>query len=218
MLHCLIPPSVHFWTITASVSSVDAISGFLWANAGFTLLRQLPELGLYPPRYDPAVIPIVTEATPTSSSLSSLSSPDLASRAPSSTAPARFPSVADYHAAYSSGALMPVDVAEALLPLIRRDVPERTEHATAFVQVNVATVRAAAEASTERWKAGKALGLLDGVPVAVKDELDIEGYERKVGSKEIFETKGTSWCVKALMEAGAVVVGKTNMHELGLGE
>ncbi|KAI9653656.1 MAG: hypothetical protein M1821_007003 [Bathelium mastoideum] len=197
------------------VSSVSAVSSYLWTNAGFTVLRNLPELDQYPPRYDPTVTPFVASPQPLSS-LSALSSPDLASRSPPSTAPARFPSIADYHAAYSSGGLTPVDVAEALLPLVRRDVSKRTDHATAFVQTNVAAVRAAAEASTERWKAGKALGLLDGVPIAIKDEVDVEGYERKVGTNHLFETKGTSWCVKAMIDAGAIVIGKSTMHELGL--
>ncbi|KAL9069861.1 MAG: hypothetical protein Q9157_006012 [Trypethelium eluteriae] len=198
------------------VSSVDRISSYLWANAGFPLLRHLPELDAYPPRYDPTITPIATGPLPSPSSPSSLSSLDSASGAPPSNASARFPSIADYHTAYSSGALTPIDVAEALLPLIRRDESKRTEHATAFVAVDPVAVRAAAEASTTRWKMGKERGLLDGVPVAVKDELDIEGYERRMGTKQIHETKGTSWCVKVLMEAGAVVVGKTNMHELGL--
>ena len=105
-----------------------------------------------------------------------------------------------------------------MLPLIRRDTPKPTEYATAFVEVNSAAVHAAAEASTARWKAGKARGLLDGVPIAVKDELDVEGYLRKMGSNEVFETKGTSWCAKVLMESGAIVMGKATMHELGLGE
>ncbi|KAL9097925.1 MAG: hypothetical protein Q9165_000251 [Trypethelium subeluteriae] len=198
------------------VSSVDRISTFLWANAGFTLLRRLPELDAYPPRYDPTVIPITNGLLSSPSSPLSLSSSDLVSRAPPSNGSGRFPSVADYHTAYSSGTLTPVDVAEALLLLIRRDVPQRTGHATAFVTVDIAAVRAAAEASATRWKTGKVLGLLDGVPVAVKDELDIEGYERKMGTKRTYETKGTSWCVKVLIEAGAMIVGKTNMHELGL--
>lgn len=96
-------------------------------------------------------------------------------------------------------------------------MPEPTAHATAFVQVRPDLVREAANASTARWRVGKPPGLLDGVPIAVKDELDLEGYEKKLGSKLAFRMSGTSWCLKKLMETGAIVVGKTTMHELGTG-
>ena len=128
-------------------------------------------------------------------------------------------SVADYHALYLSGELTPTAVAETLLPLIRRDISALTTHATAFLESNVELVLAAAAASTQRYKDGKSLGPLDGVPVAVKDEVDLTGYKTTLGSNLDFTEKngGTSWCVRKWQEAGAIVVGKTNMHELGLG-
>ncbi|KAI9688003.1 MAG: hypothetical protein M1820_010344 [Bogoriella megaspora] len=198
------------------ISSIQSISRYLWTNAGFTILRNIPELERFPPRYDPTVIPVAPNEKKQSLSSYAQTPVNFTNRSPSSTGSSHFPSVADYHAAYSSGALTPLDVAQELLPLIRRDVPERTEHATAFAQINAEAVLAAAKASTARWEAGHALGLLDGVPIAVKDELDVEGYERKLGSKSVFKTDGTSWCVAALMEAGAIVMGKSSMHELGL--
>jgi Asp-tRNA(Asn)/Glu-tRNA(Gln) amidotransferase A subunit family amidase len=79
-------------------------------------------------------------------------------------------------------------------------------------------VQKAAEASTARYGAGKPLGVLDGVPIAVKDEVDVEGYKKCYGSKKDFTTKfdQTSWCVAKWEEQGAVLVGKTNMHEIGM--
>lgn len=128
-------------------------------------------------------------------------------------------SAADYRALYLSGELTPTAVAETLLPLIRRDISDPTKHATAFLESNVELVLAAAAASTQRYEEGKSLGPLDGVPVAIKDEVDVTGYKTTLGSSLDFTDKdgGTSWCVKKWQEAGAVVVGKTNMHELGLG-
>jgi Asp-tRNA(Asn)/Glu-tRNA(Gln) amidotransferase A subunit family amidase len=80
-------------------------------------------------------------------------------------------------------------------------------------------IKAAAAASTERYKSGKPIGPLDGVPIAVKDEVELEGYGKSLGSQLDFTGKlgGTSWCVQKWEEAGAVIIGKTNMHELGLG-
>ena len=81
-------------------------------------------------------------------------------------------------------------------------------------------VLAAAQASTERYKSGTPLGPLDGVPVAVKDEVHLKGYKRTVGTKLDFKNgiDETSWCVKKWEEAGAVIIGKTTMHECGCGE
>lgn len=62
---------------------------------------------------------------------------------------------------------------------------------------------------------------MDGIPVTVKDELHMEGYRRTLGTKMDFTgdfAGSTSWCVKKWEEAGAIVIGKSTMHELGLGK
>lgn len=60
---------------------------------------------------------------------------------------------------------------------------------------------------------------MDGIPVAIKDEVDIDGYDKYLSSKVDFTANPsfTSWCVKKWEEAGAIVIGKTVMHEIGLG-
>lgn len=127
---------------------------------------------------------------------------------------------ADYQELYSSGDLTPTAVVETLLPLIRRDVTPPGKHSTAFLESQAERILAAAVASTERYNNNQTRGPLDGVPVAVKDEVHITGYKRTVGTKLDFkgDTDDTSWCVKKWEEAGAIVIGKTTMHELGLGE
>jgi Asp-tRNA(Asn)/Glu-tRNA(Gln) amidotransferase A subunit family amidase len=133
----------------------------------------------------------------------------------------RFYAIADFHDAYQTAKFTPTQVVEALLPLIRRDVQTRSPHSTAFVDTKVEAVRAAAEASTRRWKEGKPLGVLDGVPFAIKDELDFEGYKRYCGTSHDY-TEGretqSSWCAEKIAEEGAVFIGKLSMHELGLGK
>lgn len=76
-----------------------------------------------------------------------------------------FRSCLEYHRAYAAGAFTPVDVVEALLPLVCRDARGKVEgkHATAFLCVRAEMVRQAAEESAERWRTGKQRGLLDGV-------------------------------------------------------
>ncbi|WEW54826.1 hypothetical protein PRK78_000251 [Emydomyces testavorans] len=198
--------------IAASIiQSSHFLQSILWKNAGFGVLHTIKELENYEPRYDPAVIPMLNYILN--------KEPESVPLPKDTKLEGRYYSAADYHVLYMSGELTPLAVVEALLPLIRRDVSPAGEHSIAFVDSKADLVRAAAEASTARYKNGVPLGPLDGVPVAVKDEVDMQGYRRKLGSNLDFTTKpgATSWCVKKWEEAGAIVIGKTTMHELGLG-
>jgi Asp-tRNA(Asn)/Glu-tRNA(Gln) amidotransferase A subunit family amidase len=189
----------------------------LYHNAGFTSLRKKKELDKIEKRFDPAVIPLPKTENEAPISYTKLDVGEL--RVPAKDAKGRFYTIADFHEAYKTGALTPTEVVEHLLPLIRRDVANRSPHSTAFMDSRVDDIRKAAEESTQRWKDGKPLGVLDGVPFAVKDEIDIHGYKRYNGTKKDYtngEPVGTSWCVKKLEEDGAVMVGKTSMHELGM--
>lgn len=165
----------------------------------------------YAGRYDPTVIPVdkssEAEAAKTSSGI-----------VQRRRGIGGYYTSSDYHALYSSGELTPTAVIETLLSLIRRDTQPPGTHSIAFVGSHAESIRAAAEASTKRYKDGCSLGPLDGVPVAVKDEVHLTGYKRTLGSKLDFKhgSDGTSWCVKQWIDAGAIVIGKTNMHELGL--
>lgn len=112
---------------------------------------------------------------------------------------------------------------QALLPLIHRDVANPTEYSKAWLDIHVDDVLAAARASTERWAAGKPHGLLDGIPFGVKADCEVEGYVNtmgmKVDTRHAYFTKpatGTVWPVHKLEEAGAIMVGKMNQHEVGM--
>ncbi|KAK3309516.1 amidase signature domain-containing protein [Chaetomium strumarium] len=137
--------------------------------------------------------------------------------------PGRFYSAADYHGLYKSGEVTPLQVAEALLPLIRRDVRPQSKYAVAWTQCNVDEVLASAKASTDRWAAGKPLGILDGVPFGVKDDIDVKGFVSTMGMK-VDKSEGyfnkpstkTASPVQRLEEAGAIMMGKLNQHELGM--
>lgn len=132
----------------------------------------------------------------------------------------------DYHAMYRSGQVTPLQVAETLLSITSKYAKESSVYQDAWADSHGADRLAldAATASTERWAAGKALGILDGVPIGVKDDLSVKGYIDHDGMayKEgvaFFKTaEETVWPVQALQAAGAVVIGKNRMHELGSGE
>lgn len=192
------------------------LPNLIWRNAGFGILRTIDRhLELLEPRYDPTVIPL--EAPPRSD--------DLPERVKSPPQPTKKPfySVADYHALYKSGELTPLDVARALLPLIRRDVPNPSPHSVAWFDTRVDLVLAAAEAATQRYRENRPRGLFDGVPVAVKGEFDVDGYATHLGSCNDYTPQPsendpsiTNWCIRQLEAAGAVLVGKLSMHEFGL--
>lgn len=76
-----------------------------------------------------------------------------------------------------------------------------------------------AEAATLRWKAGCPLGPFDGAPTAVKDECDVEGLPTRAGTvyRSALPVARDATAVARLRAAGAVVLGKTVQHELGLG-
>ncbi|KAI9889465.1 MAG: hypothetical protein M1814_005248 [Vezdaea aestivalis] len=192
------------------VSSAGFIQNILWSNAGFGDIEKLSALKDYDPRYDPTVIPIAIDALESGIKETKQSSLD-------SSAP-RFYSVKDFHSLYKSGRVSPTDIAKILLGLIRRDTSPKGKHSIAFLESNEDVILRAAEASSQRYKAGSPLGVLDGVPIAVKDEVDVEGYKTRLGTLQDHTPKagGTSWCVKKWEEAGAINIGKTTMHELGL--
>lgn len=129
-----------------------------------------------------------------------------------------YPSILDYHEAYKSSKLTPTAVAEALLPLVRRDVKDATKHSVAFLESIGDLCLKAAQESTKRYANGTSLSPLDGVPVAVKDEEDVNGYSKCLGSTLDYTRKddATSFCVQQWLDAGALLIGKTTMHELGL--
>lgn len=133
--------------------------------------------------------------------------------------PGRYYSAADYYALYASGEATPLQVAEALLSLIRPGA----KYADAWRWLDSDRVLSAARASSERWAAGTHKGLLDGVPFGVKDDVDVAGYVTTLGMK-VDETvpflntaaAESEWAVRRLEEAGAVMVGKMHMHEVGM--
>ncbi len=87
----------------------------------------------------------------------------------------------------------------------------------AFVVLNTANARVAADASSARWKSGRPLSAIDGMPIAIKDLLETKDMPTEMGC-EAFRGNSTlrdNAAVWALREAGAVILGKTVTAELG---
>jgi aspartyl-tRNA(Asn)/glutamyl-tRNA(Gln) amidotransferase subunit A len=89
----------------------------------------------------------------------------------------------------------------------------------AFVSIDREGALNRARELDQARKAGKDLGPLAGVPVAVKDNICTKGLRTTCGSKMIerFVPPYSATAVEKLQAAGAVVIGKTAMDEFGMG-
>lgn len=127
-----------------------------------------------------------------------------------------FETVADFVAAYREGRADPVAVAERFVEAAARlDKGDAGMHL--FLERKDDRLLADARASRERHRSGKTLSPLDGVPVSVKDELDVAGYHTTVGTRFIKNLASEdATTVARLRKAGALILGKVNMHEIGI--
>ncbi|KFM27663.1 Glutamyl-tRNA(Gln) amidotransferase subunit A [Auxenochlorella protothecoides] len=126
---------------------------------------------------------------------------------------------ADYRRAYASGQSTPSQVAERVITAVAAS-EEQDPAMCLFTEFDPDKVRAAAAASTERWRNGSPLSPLDGVPFGVKDLVDVLGYKTTAGTSWMADwrrVEATIPAVAALLSAGALLLGKLATHEIGLG-
>src|SRR5687768_7415524 len=126
-----------------------------------------------------------------------------------------FATVSELSAAFGSRALSPVDVTDALLGRIERLNP--TLHA--FIDVYAADARMGAEAADRAIRSGHSVGPLHGVPIALKDLVDLEGRVTTGGSKVWAKRVSpvTATLARRLISAGMIVLGKTHTVEFAMG-
>jgi aspartyl-tRNA(Asn)/glutamyl-tRNA(Gln) amidotransferase subunit A len=134
-------------------------------------------------------------------------------RAPAATVPWQLGAVA-LSRAFANGSLNPVDALESVLDRMHAVQPK----INALVACDPQAVRAAAQASAQRWRRGAALSPLDGVPLTVKDNIPVAGLPCRWGSKLYadFLPGQDEEPVQRLRAAGAVILGKTNVPEFTL--
>ncbi len=109
------------------------------------------------------------------------------------------------------------DTPRAYLERCLATIAAREPVVKAFTALNETGARAAADASTARWKAGKPLSPIDGMPVAIKDLLETKDMPTQMGCaafKGNFPKRDNA-AVWALRQAGAVILAKTVTAELG---
>lgn len=96
---------------------------------------------------------------------------------------------------------------------------EAAQDLNAFITLTPDVARDRAEASDARRAKGSALGVLDGIPVAVKDLFCTEGVLTTAASHILdgFVPTYESTITRNLADAGAVMIGKTNLDEFAMG-
>ena len=129
----------------------------------------------------------------------------------------RFVSIGNYVDAYRKNEIDPVAMAARLSESIeesnRGDRPLRS-----LIETDTGEVQRQWEESARRWREGNPRSLLEGVPVSIKDEFDMQGYSTRVGTNFLGEkpARSDATIVNRLRTSGAVLAGKTNMFEIGI--
>ena len=117
--------------------------------------------------------------------------------------------------AFLSGGDTPRDLLERCIAVIEA----RDGEIQAFVTLNLEGARAAADAATARYAAGKPLSPVDGLPIGLKDIIETADMPTQCGSPiyEGYESGRDAALTAALRRGGAVVVGKTASTEFAYG-
>ncbi len=123
--------------------------------------------------------------------------------------------VAQLSQAFGARTLSPVDVVDALLARIRTRDPQLH----AYIAVYEADARLAAEAADKAIRSGHRVGPLHGVPIALKDLVDLQGRVTTGGSKVWADRVSpvTATLAERLIAAGMIVIGKTHTVEFAMG-
>ena len=129
------------------------------------------------------------------------------------------PSVRSYLAAakdFAPGKSSPRQFLERSLELFESWEPR----IGAFVTADLPGARAAAERSSERWRAGRPLSPIDGMPVGIKDIIETVDMPTEMGSPLFagWRSQKDAASVRALRDAGAVILGKTVTTEFAASE
>ncbi len=124
-------------------------------------------------------------------------------------------SVRELGVAYRDGGLTPVQVVQIALAQLAALEPTLN----AFIEPGAASARAAAELATRDIACGLDRGPLHGIPVAIKDLIDVAGLPTTYATRAVPPVMPArdAELVRRLREAGAIILGKTNLLEFAYG-
>jgi len=124
-------------------------------------------------------------------------------------------SAVDAARAIAAREVSPVELMTALLERIGRLDPKLN----VFIRLDGDAAMAAAKAAEAEIVAGRSRGPLHGVPVGIKDIIDVAGLPTTCHSKILRDhiAAADAVCVSRLRGAGAIVLGKLSTHEFAIG-
>lgn len=130
------------------------------------------------------------------------------------TAPHWLPAT-ELAAAFAARTLSPVELLNALLARIEAHDPK----INAFIRLDAEAALDAAKAAEREIGAGRVRGPLHGVPVGIKDIIDVAGLPTTGHSKILVDNvaKADAPVIRKLRQAGAIVLGKLSTHEFAIG-
>ena len=133
---------------------------------------------------------------------------------PESVSPLHDLSAVDLIAGFRAKQFSPAEVLEDVLAHVAAWEP----HIKALYAFDPEGARATATAATERWHKGEPIGLLDGVPVTIKDNIATKGVPVPLGTATtaLVPAPADSPPAARLREAGAVIFSKTTMPDYGM--
>ncbi|MEM8977176.1 MAG: amidase [Pseudomonadota bacterium] len=122
--------------------------------------------------------------------------------------------VHDAVVALQAGDVSALELVDACLSRIES---EGGQSINAFIHVAAEQARDAAKDSDKRRVSGQHRSHLDGVPIAIKDNIDVQGQPTTNGQAQAWYPHQDAPVITRLREAGMVILGKLNMHEGALG-
>eukprot|EP00249_Psilotum_nudum_P018506 c26841_g1_i2 orf=298-2112(+) len=127
--------------------------------------------------------------------------------------------IRDYAHAYRTGLTTPSVVAERLISAVGES-QKQFPSMSLFISFDAKDIQQQADASSRRFDEGNPISILDGIFMAVKDEVDCLPHITRGGTTwmhKVRDVKRDAVCVARLRECGVIFIGKANQHELGSG-
>ncbi|GAB2268054.1 hypothetical protein Dimus_003029 [Dionaea muscipula] len=131
----------------------------------------------------------------------------------------RYWKIRDFAYAYRAGLATPFMVAEQIISSLE-EYNKNNPSAPLLISFDAEDVRKQAAVSTRRFEEGNPVSILDGIFMAIKDDIDCFPFPTKGGTTwfhKVRPVKKDAISVSRLRSCGVILIGKANMHEMGLG-
>jgi Asp-tRNA(Asn)/Glu-tRNA(Gln) amidotransferase A subunit family amidase len=193
------------------------------------LLRNtlIPEVPMFKPEYspqemEPGVVVVDEHGKPehrVETTLKCLPHYDPSSAFNGDASPFRYWKIRDYAHAYRTKLTTPSIVAEHIISVIKEFKYDKPP-TPLLISFDAEDIRKQAAASTQRFEEGSSISILDGIFMAIKDDIDCLPHPSKGATTWMHEVRSVNEdavSVSRLRSCGVILVGKANMHEVGMG-